>query len=86
MKQNQYPPSQGVRRPFRLWNAGAKKAMLYRNYKHVGNAHRGAIDEMLYAKVGVCIEVYDARNGRELGQYVRTQSGADFYPPIEPKR
>ena len=76
--QTLYPKSDGVKRPFRLWDAKAKKAMPWRNYKHRRNAHLGALVEARWSKVGTCIEVYDATNGKLCGQYTRRLHTIDF--------
>lgn len=63
-------------RPYRLWNVKLKQNMRWRYYKDKRNAHIGALIEARWeCKPGEAIEVYDARNGRMICQYVRTVDG-----------
>jgi len=74
-----YPRSpNSIKRPFRLWDAKEKAAMRWRYYAGPHNAHQGALLETRWAAVGSCIEVYDARTGKLLGQYKRRQHTIDF--------
>lgn len=66
-----YPKSNGSKRPFRLWDAKGKHALRWRCYKYRENAHNGAVVEMRWSAVGDVIEVYNAVNGRLVGQYRR---------------
>jgi hypothetical protein len=60
------------RRPYRLYDATAKKNLPWRFYKHPHNAHNGAILEIWWAKkIGWTIEVINVDNGRMLAQYTR---------------
>lgn len=73
-----YPVSEETKRPYRLWDATAKAAVRYRYYSDPKRAHMGALIETRWAKVGVTIEVYNALNGRLLGQYTRRATSIDF--------
>jgi len=73
-----YPKSDGTARPYRLWDAQAKVAIRWRYYSDHRRAHMGALIETRWAKVGACIEVYNASNGRLLGQYKRRVSTIHF--------
>jgi len=58
-------------RPFRLWDVRRRENMRWRYYSDPKRAHMAALCECRWLKVGAAIEVYDARNGRMLGQYIR---------------
>ncbi len=74
-----YPKSEGTQRPYRLWNANEKKAVRWRYYSDPKRAHMGALFETRWAKqVGTTIEVYNASNGRLLGQYTLRATHIDF--------
>lgn len=62
-------------RPFRLWDANAKKHLPRRCYSVRINAHKAALWEAGIAKVATTIEVYDVRNGSLLSQFTRSPSG-----------
>ena len=66
------------RRPFRLWDAVAKKQLQHRFYQYPKRAHLGALIEARWAEIGTTIEVFDARNGRLLGQYTRRVNSVHF--------
>lgn len=70
--------AEGSPRPFRIWDANAKKHLTGCYYGTSHNAHNGALIRVRWAKVGVAYEVYDARNGRLLGQYLRTPTSILF--------
>ena len=65
-------------RPFRLWDANAKKCLVSRNYSDLKRAHMGALIEARWAEVGVCIEVFDITKGKLRGQYTRTRDSVQF--------
>lgn len=73
-----YPKSDGTMRPYRLWHAQEKRALRWRYYADPRRAHIGALIEARYEKVGAVIEVYNAGNGRLLGQYKRTVDSVVF--------
>jgi hypothetical protein len=73
-----YPISEGAKRPYHLWNANEKKAMRWRYYGDPKRAHMGALIECRWAKVGTTVEVFNAINGRLLGQYTRTPTSIRF--------
>ena len=73
-----YPIVGESKRPYRLWNANEKHAMRWRYYSNSKRAHMGALIEARWAKVGTVIEVYNAENGRLLGQYKRTVNTIEF--------
>lgn len=73
-----YPVVGESKRPYRLWDATAKKPMRWRYYSNPKRAHMGALIEARWAKVGTVVEVYNAENGRLLGQYKRTVSTIEF--------
>lgn len=66
-----YPLSEGNVRPYRLWNTKEKAALRWRYYSDPKRAHIGALIESRWSQVGTTIEVYNAHNGRLLGQYTR---------------
>lgn len=67
-----------VKRPFRLWNPKANKFLRSCNYKHMKNAHMGALKQAAWSQVGTTIEVLDVRNGKLLGQWSRTPTSVKF--------
>lgn len=73
-----YPKGTGDKRPFRLWDAQAKKHMPHKSFAIKENAHMSALYECRWQEVGRCIEVYDRRNGKLLGQYTRKVNRIDF--------
>jgi len=52
--------------------------MRWRYYSDPKRAHIGALIEARWAKIGVTIEVYNASNGRFIGQYTRRISTVEF--------
>lgn len=72
---NKEEPTQ---RPYRLWNAVAKRDMRYRYYKIKRNALDGALLEARWAKVGAVIEVYDCRTASHLGTFKRHPTTISF--------
>lgn len=75
----EYPKGTGKVRPFRLWDAKAKKPLAHRCYAIKENAHMGALSEARWAKVGTVYDVYDVRNGKMIGQYIRRVNTIDFW-------
>jgi hypothetical protein len=73
-----FPRSEGTARPFRLWDANAKKPMRWRYYSDKKRAHMGALIEARWAKIDTTIEVYNANTGRLLGQYTRKVNNVEF--------
>lgn len=76
-----YPKStvENPKRPYRLWNENEKKAMRWRYYSDVKRAHNGAMVEARWAKkVGTTIAVFNATNGKLLGQYTLRVNGVDL--------
>lgn len=73
-----YPATEGTVRPYRLWDAKAKAPVRYRYYSDPKRAHMGALVEARWAKIGAVIEVYNALNGRLLGQYRRSLHTIEF--------
>lgn len=67
-----------AQRPYRLWDAKLKQNVAHRYYADRRRAHLGALIEARWGKVGTAIEVYDCRDGRLLGQYVRTPTSVQF--------
>lgn len=65
-------------RPFRLWDAVAKRDLRWRYYISKDGAHWGALKECRWAKVGTTVEVYDCTTGRLYGQYTRTPTSITF--------
>src|SRR5262245_43253585 len=65
-------------RPFRLWDAVARRNLRWRNYKDPRAAHLGALIECRWSAIGHSIEVYDVRTGRLLGQYTRRVHAVQF--------
>ena len=73
-----YPTSDLTARPYRLWDANGKKQVRWRCYSDPKRAHIGALIEAKFAKVGTSVEVYNANNGRMLGQYTRRLHSVTF--------
>jgi hypothetical protein len=74
-----YPPrDKETVRPFRLWDTKQRKQVQYRYYSDKHRAHMGALYEVRWAEVGTCIEVFDLRYGKLLGQYTRTATSIAF--------
>jgi len=74
-----WDPDRGeAHRPFRLWDATAKKNLRWRNYADPKRAHMGALIECRWSGIGQSIEVYDVRTGRLLGQYTRRVNKIQF--------
>lgn len=73
-----YPKSEGSKRPYRLWDAKEKQPLRWRYYSNPRRAHLGALIEARWAKVGTVVEVFNAENGRLLGQYRRTPDSVVF--------
>lgn len=80
-KKVDYPLSDGVTRPYRLWDAKRKKVVRYRYYSNYRNAHIAGFVEARFADPGEVFDVYDARSGRMLGQYIRLDHSVDFMGP-----
>ena len=74
----QYPRSVGRVRPFRIWDANARKPVRWRYYMDLRRAHMGALIECRWGKVGQTYEVYDSRYGKLKGQYTRRLSTVEF--------
>lgn len=53
-----------VSRPFRVWDENEKCDVRWRYYTSARRAQRGAILEIMWAKVDTAYTVYDARDGR----------------------
>ena len=70
--------SKDSQRPFRLWDAKAKKELRWRYYGDRRRAHFAALVEARWADVGTCIEVYDASTGHLCGQYMRRVNNVEF--------
>lgn len=66
------------RRPYRLWDANAKRQLRWRCYTSPRRAHLGALIEARWGEVGTVIEVFDARTAALLGQYRRTPTSVTF--------
>ena len=58
-----------MERPYRLYDAKAKKFLPWRCYKHHLNAHRAALSAIRWSKVGAVIEVVNHQSGRALVAY-----------------
>ena len=59
------------KRPFRLYDSGAKRYLRWRCYGHELNAHFGALCEAGWAGVGTTVEVVNIESGLLLAQYTR---------------
>jgi len=64
-----------VKRPYRLWDAVAKRDMQYRYYAHQQNALNGALLESAWSDVGTSIEVYDCRTAKHIATFTRKTTG-----------
>ena len=73
-----YPTTETTKRPYRLWDAKAKKALRWRYYSDHKRAHMGALIEVRWSEIGATIEVYNANNGRLLGQYTLHVNRIEF--------
>lgn len=61
-----------MKRPFRLYNANTRTFLPWRFYRHLRNAHMGALVEVRWAKVGTTLEVIDVSSGNHTrGSYTR---------------
>lgn len=56
-------------RPYRIYDAKAKVFLRSRCYKHPKNAHRGALIELRWSKVGTVLEVINNDLSRRLVSY-----------------
>jgi len=65
-------------RPFRIWDARAKKQCIGRNFKYSRNAHDRALLMLRWGKVGMQLEVFDIETGKLMGQYVRGLHAVSF--------
>jgi predicted DNA-binding WGR domain protein len=70
-----------ARRPYRIWDANAKKDVRYRYYAIERNALDGALLEARWGKVGTALEVYDCRHGTLLGTFKRHATTLSFTKP-----
>ena len=59
------------KRPFRIWDARAKKNLPHRCYATERAAMNGALIEVRWAAVGESLEVYDITTGSLICQYTR---------------
>ena len=79
-----YPTSPGTVRPYRLWNPRAKPApgpVRWRYYTDLDRAHDAALIALRrWGAVRDVLEVYDARDARFHGAYVRRVGGVGFLP------
>lgn len=66
-------------RPYRLWDADAKRNLQWRYYSASYRAHIAALIECKKAQEGFVVEVYNAANGALLGQYKRLSSSVAFF-------
>ena len=74
-----YPINEeSIGRPYRLWNANERAPIRWRNYTHLKHAHVAALIECRWAAIGVCVEVFDTRNGKLSGQYIRRVHSVEF--------
>jgi hypothetical protein len=62
-------------RPYRLYDAKEKSFLRWRYYKHPKSAHRAALVELRWAKVGTVIEVVNHELGRRLITYRLSATG-----------
>ena len=68
-----------TKRPFRIYNATTKKFLPWRCYKHVRNAHMGAMVDCRWAAVGHTLEVVDVSIMQMHGQYRRGTNDIKFF-------
>lgn len=62
-------------RPYRLWDASAKRNVRWRYYTYPKRAHIAAMIECRWSReIGLVIEVYNAATGELLAQYKRGES------------
>ena len=78
----------GSKRPYRLWDAKAKKHIRYRYFAIPVHAHWAAMQELRWAAVGCTIEILDISHAnKELGQYTRRVNSLTFSGPArKPER
>lgn len=62
-------------RVYGLWDARQSAYLRWRYYVHVRNAHKGALTEVRWARVGTTIEVVNRESGRMVGQYTLSAAG-----------
>jgi len=60
-----------TKRPYRIWDAKAKKHCVGRAFTYWRNAQNAALQIVRWGKIGAAVEVYDIRTGKLIGQYVR---------------
>lgn len=65
-------------RPFRIWNATDRRNEPHRCYATERRALDSALLLVRWAKVGVSLEVYDARTAKWLGLYTRKVNSISF--------
>lgn len=74
-----YPKSEGRARPFHLWDANERKQVRGRCYGDVNRAHDAALVQCRqWSGIKQTIEVYNAKNGKLLGQYTRRINHVDI--------
>lgn len=78
LMQQRYPVAKETLRRYRLWDTWEKADVPHRYYRWINNAHDAALRIAAWSKIGRVVEVYDASNGRLIGQYVRKVKGVEF--------
>jgi hypothetical protein len=62
-------------RNYRLYDSKEKDFLRWRYYQEPINAHKAALLEVRWAKIGTTIEVINHETGRMLGQYTLHAAG-----------
>lgn len=73
------PVDRDSSRPFRLWNAEAKKAVRWACFKNLRRAHMRALYEAAWSTGDTVFEVIDIRNQGLRGQYKRVGKHIEFW-------
>jgi len=69
----------GVKRPYRIWDAESGTFLVGRNYKHYRNAHNAALIIVRWSRVGQTLEILNVTSGnRMLAQYTRKATTISF--------
>jgi len=74
------PISKHSVRPFRIWDNAQKRNVRGRNYSDPKRALDSALIITRWSRVYLVYEVYDIRNGQQLGTFKRAMHNVEFTP------
>jgi hypothetical protein len=81
----EYPVDRKTVRPFRIWNAHAKKPMPHRYFAYSWTAIDAVWKDAQWVKAGVALEVYDTTRPRALAlAVVKRRRGGEFSRWVHP--